>query len=75
MFYQYYCEQNGRTVEVEHGASRRFKTWGEVCKRAGIACGDVSPGAPVTRLISRPQPAIWRLKGLDKDAPSDKLEF
>jgi len=72
-FYQYYCQQNQLTVEVSHTISKRLKTWGEVCERAGIAPGDTPFDAPVTRLISKPMPVVWRLKGLDKDEPGDRM--
>ena len=74
MFYQYYCEANDKTVEVEHKMSKKLKTWGEVCAKAGIDLGDTPPNAPVVRLISG-MPFDPKVKGLDKDAPSDKLEI
>ena len=74
-FYQYYCEANQSTIEVNHPMSQKFKTWGEVCKHASIDPGNVSPDSPVIRLISKPMPIVWRLKGLDKDAPSSKLNI
>ncbi len=75
MFYQYLCEQNGRTVEVEHRVSERLKTWGDVCRRAGIDSGQTPLDTPVIRMISNPNPVVWRLKGIDKDKPSKKLEL
>jgi hypothetical protein len=72
-FYQYYCENNKLTVEVNHPMAVRFKTWGEVCKSAGIALGGTPSDAPVIRLISGSALTSWRLKGLDKDTPSDRL--
>jgi len=68
MFYQYFCQANGRTVEVSHSMRVRLKTWGEVCRRAGIKMGSTDPNAKVVRLIGG-MPFIERLKGLDKDAP------
>jgi len=73
-FYDYYCEKNGRTVEVFHGITKRLKTWGEVCAAAGAEPGQTPKKTPVIRLISG-EPTVWRLKGLDKDAPSKKLEI
>ena len=67
-FYDYFCERNGQTVEVEHGAKKVLKTWGEVCQAAGISPGDTPVRTPVQRLISAPQiqtsPGDSRLKEL-----------
>ena len=38
--YDYHCEANGRTVEVVHGMSTRFETWGELCAYARLERGD-----------------------------------
>ncbi len=75
MFYQYFCEENGKTVEVEHRVAERLKTWGEVCQRGGIAPGRTPLDIPVIRMISNAAPVVWRLKDMDKDRPSKKLEF
>jgi|WetSurSiteA1Bulk_404760.scaffolds.fasta_scaffold349100_1 hypothetical protein len=72
-FYTYYCEANDQTIEVAHPMRQRLKTWGEVCKKANIALGQTPAATPVIRLISRPQPVVWRLKGLDKDDYGKKL--
>ena len=72
-FYQYLCEKNHMTVEVNHSIAQRLLTWGDVCERAGIDPGETPLDAPVIRLISASMPVVWRLKGLDKDAPSDRL--
>ena len=50
--YDYFCEQNQRTIEVVHPIARKLQTWGEVCELAGIDAGDVSAEAPVTRIIT-----------------------
>ena len=50
--YEYRCEANGRVVEVNHKIAERVKTWGELCKRAGIAPGRTEAKAPVTKLMS-----------------------
>lgn len=50
--YDYYCEANGRQIEVSHPMSERLATWGEVCNRAGIAQGKTPARAPVEKLIS-----------------------
>lgn len=49
--YDYHCEANGRTVEVVHGMSTRFETWGELCAYARLERGDTPADAPVRRLI------------------------
>ncbi|MEW5895725.1 MAG: hypothetical protein AB1650_08245 [Candidatus Omnitrophota bacterium] len=72
-FYQYFCEANGLIVEVNHSMSTRLKTWGEVCQCSSIDPGKTPTDSPVIRLISKPMPIVWRLKGLDKDEPSNKL--
>jgi hypothetical protein len=50
--YDYLCEANGRIMEVKHSMSDAIKTWGELCERTGIACGDTSPEAPVSKLAT-----------------------
>lgn len=49
--YDYYCEKNGRTTEVNHPMSVTLATWGEVCYVAQIPLGDTDPLAPVKRVI------------------------
>ena len=73
-FYDYYCEANGKTVEVFHAMQVRLKTWGDVCHAVGQEGGDTAENAKVIRLVSGVMPMIFRLKGLDKDAPpGDRL--
>ncbi len=50
--YEYRCQANGRLIEVRHAMADRLATWGELCARAGIACGATDPGSPVEKLIS-----------------------
>jgi predicted nucleic acid-binding Zn ribbon protein len=50
--YDYYCEANGRTVEVSHRMADQLITWGEVCERAGVALGKTPARSPVRRLVS-----------------------
>ncbi len=57
-FYDYYCEANGRTVEVNHTAQATLKTWGEVCYVAQIPLGETDPMTPVRKVISAPAIAI-----------------
>ncbi len=50
--YDYVCEANGRVVEVKHRMSETLSTWGELCERAGVDCGDTPADAPVQRLAT-----------------------
>jgi hypothetical protein len=50
--YDYYCEANGRKVEVRHRMSEELTNWGELCQRAELDLGDTPAGSPVRRLIS-----------------------
>lgn len=52
--YDYYCETNGRTVEVQHPMRVRLRTWGEVCYAAQIPLDDTDPLAPVRKVIRAP---------------------
>ena len=56
--YDYYCEANGRTVEVSHPVDRELRIWGEVCYAARIPLGDTDPVAPVRRVITRAPAAV-----------------
>jgi predicted nucleic acid-binding Zn ribbon protein len=71
-FYDYFCEENKMTVEVHHGMSVKLKTWGDVCKAAGIEIGKTPATTPVIRMVSGARPTVFRLKGLDKDAPTPR---
>ena len=50
--YDYFCEANGRTVEVSHKLAEQLSTWGELCQRAGIDAGRTDRGAAVRKLIT-----------------------
>jgi hypothetical protein len=50
--YDYYCGENGRTVEVVHPMSVKLSTWGEICYVAQIPMGDTDPLSPVKRIIT-----------------------
>ena len=50
--YDYYCEDNGLTVEVVHSMSENLKTWGDVCRKAGISSGLTQLSAPVKRVFN-----------------------
>lgn len=50
--YDYFCEANGRTVEVVHSMSVKCRTWNEVCELAGMDPGDTAAEAAVRRVIT-----------------------
>ena len=50
--YDYLCEANGRIVEVSHSMADRLGTWGELCRKAGIALEGTPGNARVRRLIT-----------------------
>jgi hypothetical protein len=49
--YEYHCEVNDTYVEVVHGMSVRFETWGELCDSAKIELGETPADTPVKKLI------------------------
>lgn len=51
--YDYFCEDNGKTIEVYHDINTKLKTWGEVCFAAQIPLEETDVQAPV-RLVIRP---------------------
>ena len=50
--YDYFCEKNGMTIEVNHDTDTQLKTWGEVCFGAQISLGDTDALTPVRLSIS-----------------------
>jgi predicted nucleic acid-binding Zn ribbon protein len=50
--YDYHCDSNNQTVEVNHSIRERLTTWGSVCESAGLPLGETPADAPVTRLIA-----------------------
>ncbi|WP_462321396.1 FmdB family zinc ribbon protein [Halochromatium sp.] len=50
--YDYRCEANGRIVEVNHRMSETISTWGELCERAAMPCGDTPASTPVNRMAN-----------------------
>ena len=56
--YDYFCEANGRTVEVSHPVDADLRIWGEVCYVAQIPLGDTNPVAPVRRVLTRAPAAV-----------------
>ncbi len=49
--YDYYCEANDKTVEVNHSIHEKLTTWGEVCFAAQLPLGDTDFEAPVRKVI------------------------
>ena len=50
--YDYYCEANGRKLEVRHKMSETIADWGDLCARSGAEPGDTPADTPVKKLIS-----------------------
>jgi predicted nucleic acid-binding Zn ribbon protein len=50
--YDYHCPANGRTIEISHKMADEVRTWGELCRRAGIARGETASNARVEKLIT-----------------------
>ena len=50
--YDYFCEANGRTVEVNHDVNTKLKTWGEVCFVAQISLNNTDALEPVRLSIN-----------------------
>ena len=50
--YEYYCESNGKSIDVIHAMNRELTTWGELCEVAEVDCGDTPKDAPVIRQLS-----------------------
>lgn len=56
--YDYFCEANGRTIEVQHPLDAELTYWGQLCFAAQIPLGDTDPMAPVRRVFTRPPAAV-----------------
>ncbi len=50
--YDYYCEANGRKIEVRHKISENISSWGELCALASENTGETPADTPVKRLIT-----------------------
>lgn len=50
--YEYYCEDNQKTIEVKHGMSETVDTWEKLCGLASIDLGETPGKAKVKRVIS-----------------------
>ena len=51
--YDYFCDENGVTIEVVHAMSDRLQTWGELCERAGLELGETDACATVRLVITK----------------------
>ena len=52
--YDYYCEANGKTIEVSHSIKQVLTTWCELCQMANIDLGDTPASAAVRIRITTP---------------------
>lgn len=50
--YDYHCDANGQTLEVNHRMSEKMLNWGELCERAGTDPGETPLSSPVKRLAT-----------------------
>ncbi|BBM83026.1 zinc ribbon domain-containing protein [Candidatus Uabimicrobium amorphum] len=50
--YEYYCEENEKTIEVRHGMSETVDTWKKLCDLASMELGETPGEAVVKRVIS-----------------------
>ncbi|MGV0033607.1 MAG: hypothetical protein ACNYPE_01140, partial [Candidatus Azotimanducaceae bacterium WSBS_2022_MAG_OTU7] len=50
--YDYYCDANGRTIEVVHGISQELSSWGDLCRLANIDTGETDEESPVRKIIT-----------------------
>ncbi|MFT4560677.1 MAG: hypothetical protein ACI9BW_000411 [Gammaproteobacteria bacterium] len=56
--YDYFCADNGQTVEVIHHMDQVLETWGEVCYAAQIPLGDTDFVAAVRKVLSAPSISV-----------------
>lgn len=52
--YDYYCPENGKTVEVIHGFNEKITTWAELCETAGVDQAGTPGDTPVKKVITAP---------------------
>lgn len=50
--YDYFCDENGRTLEVIHAMALQVSNWGELCGLAGAQVGSTDPNASVHKIIT-----------------------
>ena len=55
--YDYYCDANGKTIEVTHSIATKLNSWGELCAAASIEPGD-TPGDKAIRIIITTAPMM-----------------
>lgn len=55
--YDYFCEENGLTLEVSHPMETILHTWIELCYVSQHSLGDTDPMSPV-RKVTRTAPGI-----------------
>lgn len=73
--YDYFCQENSKTIEVNHPMGVMLTTWGEICYVAQIPLGDTNPLAPVKRVIrSAPGVAVATFNSELRNAGFTKLE-
>ena len=72
--YDYYCEENRRTVEVTHSMTIDLNTWGELCEHLGMELQDTRKDAPIRRLISKNVGIAFKGSGfyINDSSASDK---
>jgi predicted nucleic acid-binding Zn ribbon protein len=51
-FYDYRCDVNGETIEVQHPVTEKLHTWQELCECAGRDLGDTPGDTPIKRLLN-----------------------
>lgn len=51
--YEYHCNDNGKTIDVNHTMDVKLHTWGELCYTAQIDLGDTDPMSPVRKIITK----------------------
>ena len=56
--YDYYCEENDQTIEVEHASGLELRTWGELCYAKQHDLGDTDPLAPVRKVYTPPYVSV-----------------
>lgn len=56
--YDYFCESNGKTIEVTHSINERISSWGELCFASQYSLGKTDPLSPVKKLIRAPSIAF-----------------
>ena len=72
--YDYYCETNGQTIEVNHPVDAALCTWLELCYATGRPLGDTDPLVPVRKVIkSAPAVTVTTFNSELKNAGFTKL--